>query len=42
MYSSSVGHDACQPADTKRVEDICGDAEVDMAGAVAVKGVGVR
>ncbi|UGQ14335.1 SGNH/GDSL hydrolase family protein [Yinghuangia sp. ASG 101] len=27
VYSSSVGHDACQPADTKWVEGICGDAE---------------
>ncbi|MFD5583637.1 SGNH/GDSL hydrolase family protein [Streptomyces sp. NPDC127063] len=26
VYSSSVGHDACQPADTKWVEGICGDA----------------
>lgn len=26
IYSSSVGHDACQPADTKWVEGICGDA----------------
>ncbi|MFF2776069.1 SGNH/GDSL hydrolase family protein [Streptomyces sp. NPDC058052] len=27
VHSSSVGHDACQPADTKWVEGICGDAE---------------
>ncbi|MCX5387741.1 SGNH/GDSL hydrolase family protein [Streptomyces sp. NBC_00083] len=27
VYSSSVGHDACQPAATKWVEGICGDAE---------------
>ncbi|MFH8628104.1 SGNH/GDSL hydrolase family protein [Streptomyces vietnamensis] len=27
VYSSSVDHDACQPADTKWVEGICGDAE---------------
>ncbi|MEW2119165.1 SGNH/GDSL hydrolase family protein [Streptomyces sp. NPDC005474] len=27
VYSSSVGHDACQPAGTKWVEGICGDAE---------------
>lgn len=27
VYSSSVGHDACQPADTKWIEGICGDAE---------------
>ncbi|MEU6025775.1 SGNH/GDSL hydrolase family protein [Streptomyces tauricus] len=27
VYSSSVGHDACRPADTKWVEGICGDAE---------------
>ncbi|MEV8465061.1 MULTISPECIES: SGNH/GDSL hydrolase family protein [Streptomyces] len=27
IYSSSVGHDACQPAGTKWVEGICGDAE---------------
>ncbi|WP_328583207.1 SGNH/GDSL hydrolase family protein [Streptomyces sp. NBC_00370] len=27
IYSSSVGHDACQPAATKWVEGICGDAE---------------
>ncbi|MFE7615052.1 SGNH/GDSL hydrolase family protein [Streptomyces sp. NPDC057496] len=26
VYDSSVGHDACQPADTKWVEGICGDA----------------
>ncbi|WP_411073899.1 SGNH/GDSL hydrolase family protein [Streptomyces sp. cmx-4-7] len=26
VYSSSVGHDACQPADEKWVEGICGDA----------------
>ncbi|MFD9866758.1 SGNH/GDSL hydrolase family protein [Streptomyces niveus] len=26
VYSSSVGHDACQPADTKWVEGICGAA----------------
>ncbi|OQD56778.1 hydrolytic protein [Streptomyces phaeoluteigriseus] len=26
VYSSSAGHDACQPADTKWVEGICGDA----------------
>ncbi|MFI9771946.1 SGNH/GDSL hydrolase family protein [Streptomyces sp. NPDC052415] len=26
VYSSSVGHDVCQPADTKWVEGICGDA----------------
>ncbi|WP_431331383.1 SGNH/GDSL hydrolase family protein [Streptomyces sp. IPPR8] len=26
VYSSSVGHDACQSADTKWVEGICGDA----------------
>ncbi|MGW1187419.1 SGNH/GDSL hydrolase family protein [Streptomyces sp. NPDC002559] len=26
VYSSSVGHDACQPADTKWVEGLCGDA----------------
>ncbi|MDW8478120.1 MULTISPECIES: SGNH/GDSL hydrolase family protein [Streptomyces] len=26
VYSSSVGHDACQPAGTKWVEGICGDA----------------
>ncbi|WP_281259469.1 GDSL-type esterase/lipase family protein [Streptomyces glaucescens] len=26
VCSSSVGHEACQPADTKWVEDICGDA----------------
>ncbi|MFE0422754.1 SGNH/GDSL hydrolase family protein [Streptomyces sp. NPDC058953] len=26
IYSSSVGHDACQPAGTKWVEGICGDA----------------
>ncbi|MBX7555782.1 SGNH/GDSL hydrolase family protein [Streptomyces sp. NPDC004232] len=26
VYSSSVGHDACQPADTKWVEGICGNA----------------
>lgn len=27
IYSSSVGHDACQPAGTKWVEGLCGDAE---------------
>ncbi|MBE4733380.1 SGNH/GDSL hydrolase family protein [Streptomyces sp. ND05-3B] len=27
VYSSSVGHDACEPAGTKWVEGICGDAE---------------
>ncbi|MGQ4487262.1 SGNH/GDSL hydrolase family protein [Streptomyces sp. SAS_281] len=27
VYSSSVGHDVCRPADTKWVEGICGDAE---------------
>ncbi|MFG3122194.1 SGNH/GDSL hydrolase family protein [Streptomyces sp. NPDC017615] len=27
VYSSSVGHDACQPAGTKWVEGVCGDAE---------------
>jgi lysophospholipase L1-like esterase len=27
IYSSSIGHDACQPAGTKWVEGICGDAE---------------
>ncbi|MFE2842606.1 SGNH/GDSL hydrolase family protein [Streptomyces scopuliridis] len=27
VYSSSVGHDACQPAGTKWVEGLCGDAE---------------
>ncbi|MFC9685621.1 SGNH/GDSL hydrolase family protein [Streptomyces sp. NPDC056948] len=27
IYSPSVGHDACQPADIKWVEGICGDAE---------------
>ncbi|TRV75578.1 SGNH/GDSL hydrolase family protein [Streptomyces sp. 130] len=27
VYSSSVGHDVCQPAGTKWVEGICGDAE---------------
>ncbi|MEY9888069.1 lysophospholipase L1-like esterase [Catenulispora sp. MAP12-49] len=27
IYSSSIGHDACKPADTKWVEGICGDAE---------------
>ncbi|MBK3525478.1 SGNH/GDSL hydrolase family protein [Streptomyces sp. MBT70] len=27
VYSSSVGHDACQPAGTKWIEGICGDAE---------------
>ncbi|MFJ5292956.1 SGNH/GDSL hydrolase family protein [Streptomyces sp. NPDC088348] len=27
IYSSSVGHDACQSAGTKWVEGICGDAE---------------
>ncbi|MEU9205207.1 SGNH/GDSL hydrolase family protein [Streptomyces sp. NPDC048332] len=27
VYASSVGHDACQPADTKWVEGICGNAE---------------
>ncbi|MEU2249346.1 SGNH/GDSL hydrolase family protein [Streptomyces sp. NPDC019224] len=27
VYSSSVGHDVCQPADIKWVEGICGDAE---------------
>ncbi|MGW6202356.1 SGNH/GDSL hydrolase family protein [Streptomyces sp. NPDC055089] len=27
VYASSVGHDACQPVDTKWVEGICGDAE---------------
>ncbi|WAL93379.1 SGNH/GDSL hydrolase family protein [Streptomyces sp. Je 1-369] len=26
VYSSSVGHDACQPADTKWIEGVCGDA----------------
>ncbi|MGV9313741.1 SGNH/GDSL hydrolase family protein [Streptomyces sp. NPDC003691] len=26
IYNSSVGHDACQPADTKWVEGLCGDA----------------
>ncbi|MEU9336454.1 SGNH/GDSL hydrolase family protein [Streptomyces sp. NPDC048290] len=26
VYSSSVGHDACQPAGTKWIEGICGDA----------------
>ncbi|MEV7275674.1 SGNH/GDSL hydrolase family protein [Streptomyces sp. NPDC093111] len=26
VYSSSVGHDACQPAGTKWVEGVCGDA----------------
>lgn len=26
VYSSSVGHDACAPADTKWVEGICGEA----------------
>ncbi|MFD8480606.1 SGNH/GDSL hydrolase family protein [Kitasatospora sp. NPDC059673] len=26
VYSSSEGHDACQPAETKWVEGICGDA----------------
>lgn len=26
IYSSSLGHDACQPADTKWVEGICGEA----------------
>ncbi|MEU6168065.1 SGNH/GDSL hydrolase family protein [Streptomyces tanashiensis] len=26
VYSSSVGHDACQPAEEKWVEGICGDA----------------
>ncbi|MHC5903194.1 SGNH/GDSL hydrolase family protein [Streptomyces sp. S6] len=26
VYSSSVGHDACQPAGTKWVEGLCGDA----------------
>ncbi|MFD0631667.1 GDSL-type esterase/lipase family protein [Catenulispora yoronensis] len=26
IYSSSIGHDACQPAGTKWVEGICGDA----------------
>ncbi|MFF3557398.1 SGNH/GDSL hydrolase family protein [Streptomyces tsukubensis] len=26
IYSSSVGHDACQPADTKWVEGLCGTA----------------
>ncbi|MCF1644594.1 hypothetical protein [Streptomyces indiaensis] len=26
LYSSSVGHDTCQPADIKWVEGICGDA----------------
>ncbi|MGW4158548.1 SGNH/GDSL hydrolase family protein [Streptomyces sp. NPDC004788] len=26
VYSSSVGHDVCQPADTKWVEGICGNA----------------
>ncbi|MFE6865027.1 SGNH/GDSL hydrolase family protein [Kitasatospora sp. NPDC057692] len=26
VYGSSVGHDACQPADTKWVEGFCGDA----------------
>ncbi|MER5311324.1 SGNH/GDSL hydrolase family protein [Streptomyces sp. NPDC002773] len=38
VYSSSVGHDACQPADTKWVEGICGDAEdywpTKLAGTV--------
>ncbi|MFD3519983.1 GDSL-type esterase/lipase family protein [Streptomyces sp. NPDC058653] len=27
VYSSSVGHDACQPADTKWIEGICDNAE---------------
>lgn len=27
LYSSSVGHDACQSADRKWVEGLCGDAE---------------
>jgi len=27
VYASSVGHDACQPAGTKWVEGICGNAE---------------
>ncbi|AZK95485.1 MULTISPECIES: SGNH/GDSL hydrolase family protein [Streptomyces] len=26
IYSSSIGHDACQPADTKWVEGLCGTA----------------
>ncbi|MGW0120618.1 SGNH/GDSL hydrolase family protein [Streptomyces sp. NPDC003327] len=26
VYSSSLGHDACRPADTKWVEGVCGDA----------------
>ncbi|MFF0433002.1 SGNH/GDSL hydrolase family protein [Streptomyces sp. NPDC004327] len=26
VYASSVGHDACQPAETKWIEGICGDA----------------
>ncbi|WP_190121922.1 SGNH/GDSL hydrolase family protein [Streptomyces inusitatus] len=26
VYSSSIGHDACQPAETKWIEGICGDA----------------
>ncbi|MFJ8230183.1 SGNH/GDSL hydrolase family protein [Streptomyces sp. NPDC094448] len=26
VYSSSIGHDACQPADTKWVEGLCGTA----------------
>lgn len=34
VYSSSVGHDACQPADTKWVEGICGDAENYWPSAV--------
>ncbi|MER7828241.1 SGNH/GDSL hydrolase family protein [Streptomyces sp. NPDC096097] len=36
VYSSSVGHDACQPAGTKWVEGICGDAETYWPTKVGV------
>ncbi|MFE9746831.1 SGNH/GDSL hydrolase family protein [Saccharothrix saharensis] len=38
VYSSSVGHDACRPADEKWVEGICGDAEDYWPTQIALPG----
>ncbi|MFB6894419.1 SGNH/GDSL hydrolase family protein [Kitasatospora sp. NPDC056327] len=34
VHSSSVGHDVCQPAETKWVEGLCGNAEAYWPGAL--------
>jgi hypothetical protein len=41
VYSSSVGHDACQPAEEKWVEGICGDAADYWPTAIQLPGLTV-